>query len=70
MKLLSLFTLSLALLSINTETDSVYICNGSASTKYHLSPKCRGLVRCTTLIEEIPIDEAKKKGRTLCGYED
>lgn len=48
----------------------VYICNGKSSTKYHLIKNCKGLERCSTEIEKITLSEAKKKKRTLCGWED
>lgn len=49
---------------------TVYICKGSMSERYHLSPKCRGLDKCTTKIYAVTLSEAKKIGRTLCKYED
>ncbi|MGQ2984846.1 hypothetical protein [Flavobacterium sp.] len=50
--------------------NDVYICNGPKSFKYHLKDNCRGLKNCSTEIEKVSLDAAKKKGRTLCGYED
>ena len=49
---------------------NVYICNGSKSTKYHLTDDCRGLNRCSTAIEKVTLKEAQDKGRTICGFED
>ncbi len=49
--------------------DVVYICNGHYSKSYHYDSKCEGLRSCTTEVFETTIESAKKKGRTLCGYE-
>ena len=44
----------------------VYICNGPYSKRYHESPNCKGLYKCTTDIDEVSIREAKNMGRTPC----
>lgn len=49
---------------------SVYICNGNYSERYHLTPYCRGLSNCRATISSISRDEARNIGRTLCGWED
>lgn len=48
----------------------VYICKGAMSKRYHISPKCKGLKKCSTKIHEVSLSEAKSIGRTLCKYED
>ncbi|MEM8998987.1 MAG: hypothetical protein AAGB24_01890 [Bacteroidota bacterium] len=48
----------------------VYICKGKGSKRYHYAKTCRGLSRCSTKIHEVTLKEAKKMGRTLCGWED
>ncbi|WP_235856518.1 hypothetical protein [Flagellimonas oceanensis] len=49
---------------------SVYVCNGNYSERYHLTPYCRGLSNCRATISSISKDEARNIGRTLCGWED
>lgn len=58
------------LAAATTPTQYVYICNGKSSKKYHLTENCRGLGNCSTKIEKVTVDQAKQKGRTLCGFED
>lgn len=48
------------------EETKVYICTGEKSTKYHSSPDCRGLGRCSGEIEEVSEEEAEGMGRTPC----
>ena len=45
----------------------VYICTGPQSKKYHSSPRCNGLNRCSATIEKITLSKAKKLGRGPCG---
>ena len=52
--------------SRNDESESVYICTGEASAKYHCDPDCKGLSRCSGEIEEISEEEAEDMGRTPC----
>jgi len=49
---------------------TVYICNSTTSSKYHYKKDCRGLNACKASIKAIEMVEAKKYGRTLCGWED
>lgn len=51
--------------SINDNT--VYICTGNSSKKYHADSKCRGLGGCKGSIKAISKEEAIKMGRTPCG---
>ena len=44
----------------------VYICTGEYSKKYHSSPSCRGLNRCSRSIERISKSSAEAMGRTPC----
>ncbi|WP_394973745.1 hypothetical protein [uncultured Croceitalea sp.] len=52
------------------KSQSVYICNGKYSKRYHLSPYCRGLSNCKASISSVSVDKARYMGRTLCGWED
>lgn len=54
----------------NVAPKYVYICNGANSKAYHYSPNCKGLQRCSKETEKITLEDAKKKGRKLCGYEN
>ena len=46
--------------------NSVYICTGGKSTKYHKTSTCSGLNRCSGEIKQITLKEAASKGRTPC----
>jgi len=50
--------------------DSVYLCDSSGGKKYHYSKDCRGLSNCKHKIIKVSLTEAKKRGKTLCGWED
>lgn len=66
-----LLSLSLIILTSFTFVQAdVYICNGKYSKKYHLVKDCRGLSNCKSSITKVTLNTAKKKGRTLCGWED
>jgi hypothetical protein len=67
-KFLFLLLLS-SLTSVNTDAD-VYICKGKSAKRYHFTKECRGLTNCKAEIKKVTIEEAKKDGRTICGYED
>lgn len=58
------------LFDASTPTEYVYICSGKYSKKYHLIEDCKGLNNCSTKVEKVTLEEAKQKGRTLCGFED
>jgi len=49
---------------------NVYICNSTTSSKYHLKKNCRGLNACKKPTKEITLEDARERGRTLCGWED
>lgn len=46
--------------------ETVYICTGENSTKYHKSKDCSGLRNCKGSIKQISLEQAKKMGRTPC----
>lgn len=57
-------------LSVSSEEATVYICNSSGAKKYHYKKHCRGLSNCKAPIKQVSLTDAKKRGRTLCGWED
>ncbi|MCG2419754.1 hypothetical protein K8089_12035 [Aequorivita sp. F47161] len=72
-KIKSLFIgglLFLFLTSFSLDVSGVYICKGPKSTKYHYKKDCRGLSNCSTDTYSVTLSEAKKLGRSLCGWED
>ncbi|MCP9201344.1 hypothetical protein MKO06_15650 [Gramella sp. GC03-9] len=54
----------------NPELKNVFICNSQNGKKYHFSKSCRGLNACRSNIKEITLENAKKLGKTICGWED
>lgn len=50
----------------NEGGETVFICSGSTSKRYHSDPDCRGLSNCTGEIEEVSEEEAEDMGRTPC----
>lgn len=67
-KLIILFALGV-LTSFETNTE-VYICDSKGGKKYHFNKNCHGLNNCKHKIIKINIQEAKNRGKTLCGFED
>ena len=65
-----LITLALFTLAPEFNVGNVYICKGKSSKKYHFKKNCRGLSNCSTDVFEVSMEEAKKLGRGLCGWED
>lgn len=47
----------------------VYICDSGTGKKYHLDPNCKGLRNCSHRVVKLTLDQAKKRGKTLCGWE-
>ena len=47
-------------------SETVYICTGPKSARYHLTPKCKGLKRCSGSIKAVPLSKAREMGRTPC----
>jgi len=64
--------LVLLLLITNTArvpTTMVYVCSGAKGKKYHLRADCRGLSSCQHKVIKMTLEQAQKKGLTLCGWE-
>jgi 5-bromo-4-chloroindolyl phosphate hydrolysis protein len=65
-------TLVLFVLLMNIECNdvtTVYVCDSQHATRYHYKSTCRGLRNCSYRIVKIRLEEAKKQGKTLCGWE-
>ena len=52
-----------------TPTTFVYICDSPSAKKYHLKENCKGLRSCQHRIVKITLEQAKRRGKTLCGWE-
>jgi hypothetical protein len=52
-----------------TDPTDVYICDSPGAAKYHLRQDCKGLRNCRHRVIKITLEEAKRKGRTLCALE-
>ncbi len=65
---LFLFLLS-GSIACNTASTVVYLCDSTAARRYHYRQDCRGLKNCGYQVREATIDEAREKGKTLCGWE-
>ena len=50
----------------NIQSGTVYICTGPKARKYHSSPNCRGLNRCSGCIKSLSVSAAKSKGFSPC----
>ncbi len=61
---------SIPLSQINESTQQVFICNSKGGEKYHFSKTCRGLSACKAAIKSLSLADAKRIGKTLCGWED
>lgn len=71
MKFILLLLISIAIVAPNSSEEStVYICNSNGAKKYHYKKHCRGLSNCKAPIKRISLTDARKRGRTLCGWED
>jgi len=77
MKILILLFLTFAQFTPNKQLESfgggpiatsqtVYICKGPNSLRFHSNSNCRGLNSCTTQIYSVSLAEAKNIGRTPC----
>lgn len=62
-KLTLLLLISILLSSCS---DSVYVCMGSFSRRYHKTDSCIGLRRCGGRIEKVSKEEAESMYRTPC----
>lgn len=49
-----------------TKGETVYICTGGYSKRYHATRSCKGLRNCGGTIKAISIEEAEEMGRTPC----
>jgi hypothetical protein len=52
-----------------SQPSNVYICESPYAKRYHLKANCHGLSHCTHKVIKVTLEEAKKRGKTLCGYE-
>ena len=51
----------------NTKSDvKVYVCKGPNAKRYHKTPNCRGLKKCSVVIKKVSRTEAIDMGRTPC----
>ena len=46
--------------------NTVYVCTGPNSKRYHRHSDCRGLDRCSEEIEAVTVSKAQSMGRTPC----
>jgi uncharacterized protein YceK len=46
--------------------ETVYICTGGYSKRYHATRSCKGLRNCGGTIKAISIEDAEEMGRTPC----
>lgn len=51
-----------------TNENTVYICTGPNSKRYHSHSDCRGLGKCSGEIREVSVSKAKSMGRTPCKW--
>lgn len=49
--------------------ETVYVCDGPNSQKYHYKENCRGLSSCQYHIKKTTLENAKKENKTLCKWE-
>lgn len=56
-------------IACNTASTVVYLCESTGARRYHYQKDCRGLKNCSYQIRQTTIDEAREKGKTLCGWE-
>jgi hypothetical protein len=54
---------------VRDTTTMVYICDSPHAKKYHLNKNCKGLSTCQHNVRKITLEQAQKKGKTLCGWE-
>lgn len=52
-----------------SDSTTVYVCSSKYTRRYHLNAHCRGLSNCSRKIVKTTIENAKRSGKTLCGYE-
>ena len=49
-----------------SDSDTVFICTGKASKRFHSSDSCEGIMQCTKKILSMTRAEAEKRHRTFC----
>lgn len=54
----------------SSNQDYVFLCNGPNSYSYHFLVNCKGLKNCSTIPEKTSLQEALRRGRKICGFED
>lgn len=47
-------------------SETVWVCGGPNSKRYHKSKKCKGLNRCSKSPKSMSREDANKKGYTAC----
>ena len=48
------------------DSDTVYICTGKASKRFHSSDTCEGIMQCTKEITPVTRADAESRHRTFC----
>ena len=67
--LVFLFSFLISVPVTGTPDTYIYLCNSPGGKKYHYNRYCRGLNACKSGIIKVTIEEAKRNGKTLCGWE-
>lgn len=49
-----------------SDSDTVFICTGKASKRFHSSDTCEGIMQCTKEIIQTTRADAEKRKRTFC----
>lgn len=55
-------------IQVEVSNETVYICTGPQSKRFHKTSSCRGLNSCSKEIKAMSIEQAKKIGRTPCSW--
>lgn len=61
-----LFTLFYAIFTLCTYGQTVYVCSGSSTSKYHIDKNCRGLKSCGSPVKSTTVAIMTKQGRGAC----
>ncbi len=48
------------------KSETVYICTGPSSKRYHKTSRCRGLNRCSGEVISVSKSKAEAQGKTPC----
>lgn len=54
----------------SSKNEKVYLCDSKNGKKYHYKKNCRGLRACSHKIILVDLFVAKRKGKTICGFEN